>query len=107
MLDPLAAPRVLVDVVPAVVVERAGKERRAEHLAHLCPRLPDLELLDEVLGEVIALVDVELVHAELLDVGHVGLPRPASPEEDGKDGGDRKAGGVHGAAGRSVGEWLL
>src|SRR5262249_38408861 len=50
-----------VHIVPARRVEWVRQQRRSKGRFHLLPRLSDLEPLDLVLGDVIALVDVELV----------------------------------------------
>ena len=48
-------------VVPPVLVERVDQQRRAQQLAHLRLRHPGLELRDQVVGHVIALLDVDRV----------------------------------------------
>ena len=73
MLAHAAAALELVDVVPAVVAERADDERRAERQPHLLLGLPDLQPVDHVLRQVVALVDVEPVDAELRDQRHEGV----------------------------------
>jgi hypothetical protein len=50
-------------VVPAIRVERVGQQRRAEDALHLGLRHARLQPVDEVLRDVIALLDVDLVHA--------------------------------------------
>jgi hypothetical protein len=102
VLDQLALAAELVDVVPAVVAERALHERRAEREADLRLGLAGLEPVDHVLRDVVALVDVDLVDAEVAPGRRVGVPGLAAGErgrasangERGEPGGESGIGRV-------------
>ena len=91
MRDDPALMRELVDVVPAVVAERAHDQRRAEQLPDLRLRLPDPQLVDHVLRQVIALVDVELVDAERAQRRQVRVDRRAPAASEGQQSDGRQA----------------
>src|SRR5439155_13388210 len=54
-----------VDVVPAAGMERIGKQRRAQREADLLRGQSDLELVYLILGNEVALIDIELVNADV------------------------------------------
>src|SRR5579864_5119402 len=81
MLDDLSQPRELVDIVPSVGAERRRDERRSEQLLDLRLRHAHLELVDRVLRQVIALVDVDLVDTERAPRRCIAIGSGASREE--------------------------
>ena len=89
LLDDTTLPQEQVRVIPAIVAEHRHHERRAEDLSHLRAGLAHLELLDHVLRQEIALVDVELVDAERAQRRRIGIDRRAAAGERG--GGQRRA----------------
>jgi hypothetical protein len=88
-------PRELVDVVPPVFAEHADDERSAELLAHLGLGLANLELVHHVLGQVVALVDVEHVDA-------VGAQRRKALVDRLAAGAGEHEGGDYGDAGEGA-----
>ena len=75
-------------------MKRVGKQRRAEDRTDLLSSLPDLELFDLVICNVIALVDVELVDAE------AGKIRAAAEHQGQGGGAEDRAHGCGDAAKR-------
>jgi len=69
MLEGPAKAIELVGIIPAVGVKRVREHGRAKEGAHLLPCLPDLQPIDLVRSNVIALIDVELVNAQSRDPG--------------------------------------
>src|SRR6266516_283466 len=68
VLEHLALASELVGVIPAVGVKRVGNERRSQRGLDLLPRQANLEAVDLILGNVVALIDVELVDAQAREV---------------------------------------
>ncbi len=66
-------------VVPPVLVERIDQQRRAEEVADLGLGHPVLELRDQVLGHVVALLDVDRIarrpHPERTSASSIGARR--------------------------------
>src|SRR5437588_12097720 len=69
MLEGAAKAIELVGIVPAVGVKRVREHGRAKEGAHLLLCLTDLQPIDLVRSNVIALIDVELIDAQSRDPG--------------------------------------
>ena len=52
-----------VDVVPSILIERIDKKRRPQDETHLAPLHPDLELVQHLLIDDVALLDVDAIDA--------------------------------------------
>jgi len=59
---PIASGLVLVEIIPAISVERIVQHRCAEYKLRLPLVHPDAQLVDHVLGDYIALLDIDPVH---------------------------------------------
>src|ERR1700675_4164382 len=69
MLEGPAKAIELVGIVPAVGMKRVREHGRAKEGPHLLPCLADLQPVDLVRRNVVALIDVELVNAQSRDPG--------------------------------------
>ena len=93
LIAPAVRPLEPVDVVPAVAVKNIREERRAECVAHLVLRHPGLELRHHLLGDVVALLDVDRVGRNARNARHVAATGEQRGEQERGNAGSEA---VHG-----------